>query len=126
MSVQRWERLRTVRYTWGKGGWGGPHREAAFPLAAVGSPGVSQGLNAFQVGRTVWAEARGRKVRSWFGVGRAGSGCKVEYVAQMGYFIEHFPNYVPGNTSILQDGSEHFKRAFRWRKVPCPHMFAKS
>lgn len=52
----------------------------------------------------------GMKVHYGFGMGIVGCGYNVEYVAERDCFIEHFPNCVPGNTSVPQDGYEYFQK----------------
>lgn len=60
------------------------------------------------------------------GTGVVGCGYNIDCVAEMDYFIEHFTNYVPGNSRIPQDGYVYFKRkAIGEKKVMWSKMFGK-
>lgn len=50
------------------------------------------------------------KVHLWFGDSHSWGGCKVQYVTEMDYFVQHFPDCVPRNARVPQDGYEYFKR----------------
>lgn len=60
------------------------------------------------------------------GMGIVGCDCNIEYVAEMDYLIEHFPNYVPGNSRVPQDGYVYFRRkSIGEKKVLWSKMFGK-
>lgn len=69
-------------------------------------------------------------------MGIAGCGCNIEYVAEMDYLREHFPNcemdclrgHFPnlGNSRVPQDGYVYFKRkSIGEKEVLWSNMFGK-